>query len=400
VRVFPRFVREARTRFRRHARTAAVDIPDPETIDRETIDLADPDVAIDPFPHYEALRRRGDVHFLPRHGFWIVLGYDSVRSALGAPQVFSNAPYSEVDRVLLAADPPRHTAVRRLLSRQLSPDTVTRLVECADQVSRELVGPELDVVGGYGLPISRAVGAELIGFDDECVAEILAATAPAQSAADPLAELIRALDRIAPRGSLYQTLLADGRGVVEEPEVRSLIRLLWLASTTTTERAITRCGLRLMQHEPLQEELAVNPELLPRFVEEVMRLHPPEHMVPRLTTEAAWLGGVEIPAGTTVQLCFSAANRDPARFDDPSELRLGRPATRQLAFGGSVHACIGAALARRVVRVAVGTLLEGGRALRPAESLDRVTYFKTPTALTPERLLVAIAEPPSHPVAG
>jgi cytochrome P450 len=354
----------------------------------DAIDLAAPAVSLDPFPHYEELRSGGDVHFLSSHGFWIVLGYDAVQSAFEQPQVFSNAPYEEVDAVLLGADPPRHAAVRRIVARQLSPEALDRLRPSAERIAAGLIEPELDVVAGYARPISAGVAAEVIGFDEKCVADILDASVRAASAAKPVEALIEALDGVAHRSPLYGTLLDDGEGALDDAHARSLIRLLWLAGTTTTERMITGCVLELIRDEAVYREVADDRTLLPRFVEEVLRLHPPEHMLRRMTTEAVRLGEVEIPAGADVQLCVTAANRDPAHFEDPSALRLDRAPKRHFAFGGGVHHCVGAAIARRVVAVAVGTLMDSTTQPGALEPLASIPYFHTAAALTPESLRI------------
>ena len=354
------------------------------------LDLSDPQVARDPFPHYERLRRDGPVQFMATHGFWIVLGHDEVKSAFERPKIFSNAPYADIDAVLLAADPPRHSAVRRLISRHFSAEALDRLTAAAIRAAESLAAPELDVVGQYGGPISRSVAAELIGFADADVDEILRSAEATMAEPDPIAAFIERLDGLADRGRLFEALCKDGADLLTEPEARSLIRLLWLAATTTTERVISRGILRLMQHEDVQRMVRADRALLVPFIEEVMRLHPPEHMVPRLTLEAVRLGECEIPAGADVRLCVSAASRDPARYEDPAALRLDREYKRHFAFGGGVHQCVGAPLTRRVVVTAIGALLDRTERLRPLQPLDRIDHYQSMTALTPLRLMVGL----------
>ena len=351
------------------------------------VDLASPRIVIDPFPHYERLRRAGPVQYLSAHDFWIALGYDAVKEAFEQPTLFSNAPYSEVDAVLLASDPPRHGIVRRILSGKALANALERTEATAAAAARRLIRPEMDVVRDYGHPITRAVAADLIGFDDATVAEIAAAGG---AVPDPLAALVEKLDSVAPRAPLFDALLADSQRELSPAEAASLIRLLWLATTTTTERVITRSVLLLLQHDHIRTALAASPSLLPKFIEEVMRLHPPEHMVPRLVTAPATLGGVRIRAGEIVQLCVSAANRDPCHFEAPAELRLDRPSRRHFAFGYGVHGCLGAAIARRVVAAALAILLEPGRNLHAREPLSRLRWFRTMTALSPERLEIGL----------
>ncbi|HEX7808819.1 MAG TPA: cytochrome P450, partial [Thermoanaerobaculia bacterium] len=227
----------------------------------------------------------------------------------------------------------------------------------AEGMAAKLLRDRLDVVSDYAAPLSRAVASEFLGFDDDAVVAILTAYGASLRTASPLTEFIVTLDRIADRSAIYSRLMNDGDRVVSDAEVRSLVRLLWLAATMTTERTITRAVLRLLQHDDVRRAVSADLALLPALAEEVLRLHPPEHTVPRMTTQPLQLGGVTLPAGALVQLCVSAANRDPARFEDPAALRLDRPAARHFTFGSGVHRCIGAPLARNVVGIALKTLL-------------------------------------------
>lgn len=343
----------------------------------KTIDLAAPAVARDPFPHYEQLRRRGSVQFLARHGAWIVLGYDDVQSALAQPRVFSNRPYAEVDDVLLAADPPGHDAVRRIVARDFAAEAVDRLVAFAATRAEALLRPRMDAVADYAMALSAAVAARLIGLGDEDAArirEVHAVPVPDHDA------LFRLLDELAGGAAMYGRLVAEG---MSERQARSLVRLLWLAATTTTERAIAHCVLRLLQHEDARD-----PARVPAFVDEVLRLHPPELLVPRVTAEETELGGVALPENALLFLCLAAANRDPAKFDRPAELRLDRPPARIFTFGFGAHHCLGATLGRRIVQTAVRTLLTRAPRFRAAQPLDDLVGWCSQSSSPIARLLI------------
>jgi cytochrome P450 len=248
----------------------------------------------------------------------------------------------------------------------------------------------MDAVGGFSQPVSRAVGAELIGFDLETVEEVSAAADACATLPEPVPALVAALHVLAPRAAIYRQLLQDGEGLIGEEEARSLVALLWLASFTTTERVIARCVLRLLEHPDVHRSLLADPALLALLVEEVMRLHPPENLVPRLATGPTLLAGTNIPGGALVHLCLGAANRDPAIYDDPSALRLDRAYRRHFAFGSGIHHCVGAPLARRVAAAALGALLPRSAQLRPLGSLDATPWFATLTASNPSRLDIAL----------
>jgi cytochrome P450 len=313
-----------------------------------------------------------------------------VRTAFTQPALFSNREYELVDAVLLGADPPRHAAAHAIVAQLFSREVLANLAALAQEKAEDLVRPEMDIVADYGVRLARYVTAQLIGFSDETVAQIVSAEETTRADGSGLPALTRSLDALADGATLYTHLARAGDGVLDDAAVRSLIRLLWLAGTTTTERVIARAVLTLLQHPALHDQIRADPDLLGPFIEEVLRLHPPEHMVPRIATAAVELRGVTIPAGARVQLCVSAANRDPAQFTEPAEIRLQRTHHRHFAFGNGIHHCIGSRLAREVITIAVRTLVCAPSRIHARQALDTIAYFQTPTALTPLRLQVGL----------
>lgn len=116
---------------------------------------------------------------------------------------------------------------------------------------------------------------------------------------------------------------------------------------------------RIGDDAPLQQVLRDRRELIPNFVEECLRIESPvkgDFRLARVTTE---LGGVEIPAGTTLMVVNGAANHDPSRFEEPDEFRVERANARQhIAFGHGAHTCPGAPLARAEGRITIERLLD------------------------------------------
>jgi cytochrome P450 len=346
-----------------------------------TLDLSAPDVAGNPFPHYEELRRTGSVHFLPRNGFWLVIGYDEVHSALMQPQVFSSRAqdWMEVDSVLLGADPPQHTAARRAVSRLFSAEALEAQAAFAERSAERLLrtlgaGEALDVLRDFTFPLSEDVVAHLVGFDEAT----LAAARATQNNVNDLGQWLAALDAViagaAARTPAYGQLMRDGEGSFTHADVRSLIRFLWLAGTTTTRRATASSVLMLLRHPPARAQVEADPSLLSAFVDESLRMHPPEHTISRVAASEVELSGVKIPAGGWVKLCMGAANRDPARFDDPASFLLHRTPNRHLSFGGGIHRCVGASLARVEIAAALRVLLRLAPRFRSVQPLDTLRY--------------------------
>jgi cytochrome P450 len=134
--------------------------------------------------------------------------------------------------------------------------------------------------------------------------------------------------------------------------------LLSAGGETTTSLIGNAVGL-LAEHQELQEHLRRNPEQIPRFVEEALRMESPFRYQMRSVPKDTTLGGVDIPADATLLLLFGAANRDDAEFERPDEVDLQRKVPRlHMAFGRGIHHCVGAPLARIEARIVLTVLLE------------------------------------------
>ena len=146
------------------------------------------------------------------------------------------------------------------------------------------------------------------------------------------------------------------------PEVHDVMLIatnLFAAGQETTARLLGVMFQRIGELPELQQLLRDERDRIPNFIEECLRLEPPIQCTFRLARVPTKIGGVPIPAGSTMMLIPGAANRDPRKFEDPSELRLGRSNWRQhLAFGSGVHSCAGAPLARAEARVSAERLLD------------------------------------------
>lgn len=352
------------------------------------VDLENPTVSLNPVPIYEALRREGPVVYLPRHGFWLVLGYDAAREVFADPERFSSAPYDFIDPVMLAADPPRHAPVRRLVSRVFGGDTLRRLERLATAAAEAHVQPHMEVVTGFARPLSRAVAADLIGLDDAAAGAILRAEEAAEAAPSPdsFASICAAIDEAAPHAALFTRLRSEGADLLDADEVRSLVRLLWLASTATTERVIALAILRLAEAPKLLERVRED-RLLAPFLEEVVRLHPPENLIRRRAIAATTLAGASLSENAEIAICLPAANRDPGYFEAPSDLRLDRSGPTPLSFGSGIHHCVGAPMTRRIAVAALDVFVGAAKSLR----LDgEVEWLHAMMVCAPKRLWVRL----------
>ena len=327
---------------------------------------------------YEELRVSGGVHFIERHGYWLLLNHADVLNVLAQPDRFSSKvpTVGELDAVLLGSDPPAHTAIRRTLLRHFAPPKLAHRANLCRLIADELLqtlreGREVEVVTGFARPLVERLGADVLGVDTDAAAALgESMEARGGDVLPDYAHLDRALDAVLHGSTTYAWLRSADGGSMDHTGARSLIRLLWVAGTDTLKRTLPAAVLLLLKHDQLREPVAADPALLARFVDEVLRLGPAEQQIVRVAVDDVEVGGVPIPAGAVVRLSLAAANRDPACFTDPYAVRLDRAPGAHLAFGGGVHRCLGAMQARSQLSIALQVLLHvapGFRCVQPLE---------------------------------
>ena len=172
-------------------------------------------------------------------------------------------------------------------------------------------------------------------------------------------------------------------GVFSDFEANSILLTLLSAGGESTTSLLGNAVRILAEQPDLQQHLRENPEQIPTFVEEALRLEPPFRYHMRSVPKDTTIGGVDIPAGSTVLLLWGSANHDDAEFERPDEVDLARPTPRHhLSFGRGIHHCVGAPLARVEARNVLTVLLERTTSI----SLDpdrRATMGQQPDGPTP-----------------
>ncbi|GFH34829.1 cytochrome P450 family protein [Streptomyces pacificus] len=351
----------------------------------------------DPYPYYARLREAGPVHEIvlaDGDRFWLIVGYDEARAALSDPRLAKSlAPPSEDERHVLITDPPDHTRLRRLVSREFTARRVEamrpRLQEITDGLLDEMAAGRrrADLVSSLASPLPITVLCELLGVpladrDDfrGWTERVLVPEEPGTIAwwksrgfaqagmalTDYLKNLIEDKRRSAPTGDLISSLLrttAEDNDRLSAAELHSMVFILIVAGHETTANLITN-GVRALLANPAQlAALRADPEgRIDQTIEEALRYDGPvETSTKRFTTETVSYGATRIPPGETVLVSIAAAGRDPARFERPDtfDIHRGTAGSRQghVAFGHGIHFCLGAGLARMESRVALLTLL-------------------------------------------
>jgi cytochrome P450 len=355
-----------------------------------TAQLFDAAFWADPYPALAVLRAEAPVREVttPDGPVWLVTRYDDVRAALADPRFSKDWRYTLPPEnraaappawppMMILADPPDHTRLRRLVSRSFTLRRVAALRPRVEEIAAALLdrlpeGGECDLMAEFAVPLPVLVICELLGVPtrDRDRFRAWSAAMIDQGAADGaeatglmaayLAELV-ARKRAEPDDALLSALvrLADDDGDrLSAEELVAMGMLLLIAGHETTMNLLGNAVLGLLTHPDQLALLRAHPDLLPRALEEFLRWDSPVWNAPvRFATEDVALGGVTIPAGAVVQLTLGAANRDAGRFPAADRLDVERDAAGHVAFGHGIHFCLGAPLARLEGEVALGALL-------------------------------------------
>jgi hypothetical protein len=341
---------------------------------------------------YTRLRDEAPV-YRSDEGWFALSRFEDVRAAAGDPATFSSEA-TEISQGLLpfiqSLDPPRHDALRALVSRAFTANRIAAMEPRIRAIARDL----LDAFAGSGrgdllaqyarqLP-SRVIG-ELIGIRPEtredflgwtdALVEALPGDAGGDAARAPAASMYRAFAalleerRRAPRDDLASALLAaEIDGVrLSERELLGFCFVLIVAGNDTTTNLVANGAVLLARHPDQRKLLAEDPARLPNAIEEMLRLESPAQALPRVLRRDVTLHGVRMPAGALVRLVWGAANRDPREFEEPERFDVARALRRHLGFGHGIHFCLGAHLARLEARIAFEELL----ARIPGYALER-----------------------------
>ena len=366
----------------------------------------DPGFTVDPYPQWKALREGSPVHETPL-GFWVLSRYDDVLRFVRDPKTSVEDRHAkpslmvqmmeqtmadlgiDIDerrnRAMLSLDSPDHTRLRRLVSKAFTPRAISRLQPRIQQlVDDALDGAaergEMELVGDLAFPLPFAVITEMLGMPETDTAQLREWSGTLVRQLEPVVDpnLMKAIadagrnmealtrdaiewKRANPADDMLSALIAaeeEGDKLTDDELVAQVV-LLYIAGHETTVNLIGNGTLALLRNRSQLERLRDDPDLDANAVEELLRYDPPVQMTRRITLDDVEVGGRTIEQGTFVLCVLASANRDEAHFGpDAGTVDIGRDnAHDHVAFGGGIHYCLGAALARLEGQAAIGGLV-------------------------------------------
>ncbi|MDQ2648524.1 MAG: cytochrome P450 [Actinomycetota bacterium] len=304
--------------------------------------------------------------------------------------------------VLLSADPPAHPRQRALVNRAFTPGVIRTMEPEIERLCDQLLQGfqargSVELVKEYAGPLPMIVIANAMGVPLEDLDEfsawsntVVSAIGNSTITKEELGEIFRARNlmsdyllsivkaRIAePRDDLISKITEaeiDGQRLTPA-EVSDMAIQFMLAGNETTAKLIAAATLHLAQDPDLADRLRKDPDAIVPFVEEQLRFEPPINGTYRIADVECELGGVHIPADSSLWLVYAAGNRSEKHFEEPDECQWAREQKSQhLAFGLGPHYCLGATLARAEARIAIRMLLERCGDIALDIPVDQVPY--------------------------
>jgi cytochrome P450 len=382
----------------------------------------------DPYPLFAELRKT-PVARQP-DGTYVVSGYEEIVSLLHDPRVSSDPakrglPSGDMRPGFINTDPPTHDRLRREATAFFGPPHRPDLVASLEPWMHETVNGLIDGLAGktridvvedlaYPFPVSaicRVLGVpredepQFHDWSGDLIVALSARFRPegqeevfqkALKANQELSAYLTALaeaHRKDPGDDLLSGLVTDdGPDRLSDDDIPSTARMLLVAGHETTVNLIANGMHTLLRYPEQLERVRSEPEYIIRVVEELLRFEPPVQMIPnRSALEDIPLGETTIPAGAGIFLAVAAGNRDAARFSDPDVFdpeRQDGPAGQHLGYGGGVHYCFGAPLARLEVQIALQALAR--RLVNPRLVKDPPPYRPSPILRGPLHLQVEV----------
>jgi len=361
----------------------------------------DPAFIADPYPFYRRLREAAPVFKTPQ-GFWLITRYEDAAFVLrdkrfgkdfvgnierryGDLARMNEPAIASLARTMLVLDPPDHTRLRGLVTKAFTARRVAdmrpRIKALVDeQLDRVIDKGQMDVMRDLAHRLPVIVICDMLGIPEEHRAPFLAGSNVNGRILEPVPMSREELDqanlntqmagvyfkqlcdlrRREPKDDLTTELVRaeDAGDKLTAEELEANIGLLFGAGHETTTNLIGN-GLLALHRQPDQwQRLKADPSLIANAIEELLRYDSSVQLTGRVTMAEVEIGGVTLPAHEAIVTLLGAANRDPAHYEDPDRLDVGRQNVRPMSFGGGIHHCLGAQLARLEAELVFTALVE------------------------------------------
>jgi len=362
-----------------------------------------PEVHANPYPMYISLRAEDPVQWSELMESWILTRYDDIVAVL-ADSRFSadrrqaqNRYAQQAQKIaeefgafgrtqtMLTSDPPLHTRLRKLVSKAFTPRMVDGLLPRIQEIVDERLDAvqeagRMEIIQDLAYPLPVIVIAEMLGipprdrdqfklWSDEIILTLNGPfTSPdmlerARKSAHEMTEYFRGV--VEERGKepgndlISGLIAAEEQGqILSEDEMLTTAMLLLVAGNETTTNLIGNGMLALLRNPDQLRKLRDDPSLIQTAIEELLRYDGPVQATGRVATEDMEIDGHPVKKGQVAFCVLGAANRDPAKFENPDQLDVTRHPNEHVAFGDGIHFCLGAPLARAEGQIALRTLLK------------------------------------------
>lgn len=367
----------------------------------EKLPLLSPEYASSPQEFWRELRESEPVYYAEDLNFWVITRHADIVEIAKDTTTFSSSggPGGRMAEDVLSEDeegigflpmiqhdPPEHTRVRSLFAKAFTPKRIADMEGQINDLARDLTeelykkheaGQPLDLVNDFASPLPVFVIARMMGIpltdrsklrvwsDSMAVGmgegysvgqQISAMSSLSRAMEEIVADVRKCPEKDTLIGAMVDAAEEGER--LRDDEIVGLSKLLWLAGNETTTNLISNGSVFLLNNPGILEELRNDKELIPLFVEEMLRYEGPVMGLFRNATRDTEFRGKQIREGDSIWLLFSAGNLDPEVFENPDTFDLHRDNHNHLAMGKGVHFCIGSSLAKLEAKVAFEWLVD------------------------------------------